>query len=610
MSLMRWKAKTAGDNDDPKARFMKKTGWMFKNKAFMIAATAGVLLFLSAFSVFAAGAESNKNPGDVPLRENGIPVVTLTVDPEELKAIIDTTRHEYRSRGGSVRIDVADGYTCEYGEIDAEVLGTELTLEFIRGRGNSTWVLSEKKPFKFKLEKGADIFSMGKNKHWVLLANALDETLLKNRLAAYMGRQLGLDYTPMFVPVDLVINGEYWGSYLLGHEIRIGSNRIDIEELKEDDTDPDMITGGYLLALEPDLGEEEINLISTKRGVNFLVDDPDFSEYDENKEKARDVQRDYIESYLQRVEDAVFGEGFKNASGESARDLLDYESAAKFWWVQEFTVNADGMVTPSSYLYKVRSGKLYFGPLWDFDRAFYPSYNDLSLCRMLWLDHLRAYDADYQSVLLKTWEELKEILREITLEGGILDRYAEEIRASRENDRELWGENYPSRAGAEKLIEDLRAVIDERRLEIEENISRTMTKVYVTVTFTADGDLLKTEMLKVRDCLPDEKFPSAPEKKGFSFTGWVDEFGMNFTAKTKIRDDMKVHAAYAAAETSAVKTAEDSNQEEASPSSEETHPEEIPLENMVIGAAFAASVGLFVWVWIKTAAQEKKNRKK
>ena len=79
-----------------------------------------------------------------------------------------------------------------------------------------------------------------------------------------------------------------------------------------------------------------------------------------------------MESYLQQTEDAIYGEDFRNSEGTSVGDLMDLESAAKYWWVQEFTNNDDAFVTSSSYLYKERDGKLYWGPLWDFDKAFYP----------------------------------------------------------------------------------------------------------------------------------------------------------------------------------------------------------------------------------------------
>ena len=78
----------------------------------------------------------------------------LLYDAEEL---LGSPRHEYRAQNASIRIDVPEGCTFEYGEADAEALGRDLSLEYIRGRGNSTWVQEEKKAFKFKLDEAAGI---------------------------------------------------------------------------------------------------------------------------------------------------------------------------------------------------------------------------------------------------------------------------------------------------------------------------------------------------------------------------------------------------------------------------------------------------------------------
>ena len=122
----------------------------------------------------------------------------------------------------------------------------------IRGRGNSTWNQKEKKPFKIKLDKKEDIFGFGKNKHWVLLANAFDPSLIRNRITFKLSEALVFEFTPQGVPVDLVIKGDrygtkYLGNYWFGENIRVDDNRLEIDELDEDDTEMPAITGGYLI---------------------------------------------------------------------------------------------------------------------------------------------------------------------------------------------------------------------------------------------------------------------------------------------------------------------------------------------------------------------------
>lgn len=99
-------------------------------------------------------------------------------------------------------------------------------------RGNSTESL-RKKPFKLKLSKKTGLLGMGKQKHWVLLANAIDSTLLRDQLVYEMVAALGAETTMDSRQVSLVYNGEYQGVYQLCEQVRIGENRIDIYDWEE-----------------------------------------------------------------------------------------------------------------------------------------------------------------------------------------------------------------------------------------------------------------------------------------------------------------------------------------------------------------------------------------
>ena len=96
----------------------------------------------------------------------------------------------------------------------------------IKGRGNSSWGWP-KKPYRIKLDKKADLFGMGKNKNWVLLANYLDESLLRNTTAFQISEELGL-VSVQSVWTDVVLNGDYIGNYQLCEQIRIDEDRVDI----------------------------------------------------------------------------------------------------------------------------------------------------------------------------------------------------------------------------------------------------------------------------------------------------------------------------------------------------------------------------------------------
>ena len=104
-------------------------------------------------------------------------------------------------------------------------------LDYIKGRGNSTWN-ADKKPYNIKLDSKTDLFGMGKNKSWCLLANATEVSMIRNQLAYDFARGIGIDTTSPTRHVNLYLNGEYAGLYLLTEKVDIGENRIDIYDLE------------------------------------------------------------------------------------------------------------------------------------------------------------------------------------------------------------------------------------------------------------------------------------------------------------------------------------------------------------------------------------------
>lgn len=118
----------------------------------------------------------------------------------------------------------------------------------MRLRGNSTSALA-KKPFKVKLDSKADLLGMGKNKHWVLLANAIDVTNMRNKLILDFSADIGAEFASESENVTMIYNGEYMGVYQLCEQVRVGDERVEIynwEDAAEEVADV------YLKALQAD----------------------------------------------------------------------------------------------------------------------------------------------------------------------------------------------------------------------------------------------------------------------------------------------------------------------------------------------------------------------
>lgn len=248
----------------------------------------------------------------------------------------------------------------------------------VKGRGNSTWGLP-KKPYKVKLDKKADMFGFGRNKHWVLLANFIDVSSLRNKTAYDMSGEFGLTYQES-TWVEVVFNGRFDGTYQFGEHVRVGSTRVDVFDWEEesearggseedlswvDETDID-VTGGYLWELSAEYDEVSKYKIDVKGDgesdddipVMFKV--PEFAATSTRMmDWSKDFWKDVYASWVSPRNTTSDG-------SKSWKDLCDIDSMVSYWLVNEIFGNHDAWYK-SRYCYKAVGGKLTFGPVWDFD---------------------------------------------------------------------------------------------------------------------------------------------------------------------------------------------------------------------------------------------------
>ena len=498
--------------------------------------------------------------------DNGIPVVYINIDESQgtIARMYDSVDHNVYCYG-TISISVPENF--HYSDFADKILKSVDGLQMsMRGRGNSTWsAYTEKKPFKIKLDKKADILGLGENKHWVLLANHFDSTLIKNRITAWLGDQMGFDFTPRGVPVDLVLSGDiygtkYLGSYYLSENVRVDTNRLEIDELKEGDTDPDVITGGYLLQNGYQVDKNSPDRFFTSRNADWATHTPSFDTSDnvllgaaeEETEEAfagRDLgdgyvnkaQQEYIQNYIQMFEDVLFEQGTEY------RKLMDLESAAKYWLLQTFTLNGDGYATGSTYMYKIRDsaegvGKIYWGPLWDFDFGWDKQAKTTGIpYGHEWIKPMLYDTADggFVEEIHKQWPVMKENLLKLIEDGGIIDQYYEETKVSAHRDHDIYHED--SDETFEWNIEHLKSWIRERLAWFDENLSMIDNMVH-KVTYMVDGEVYDI-LFKAESETIDGSEPF-PEKDGYVFIGWTDENGNIINSTTEITEDRIITAKY------------------------------------------------------------------
>lgn len=233
----------------------------------------------------------------------------------------------------------------------------------IKGRGNWTWSGFEKKPYRLKLYNKTALLGMEKNKHWTLLAHADDYFgWLKNTLGLLYSRQLGLAWTPEQRPVEVVLNGDYIGLYMLTEQIRVDKKRVNITEQADEETDPELVTGGWLV--EIDNYQEDIQVRLTEP-ANEWHREQDIWVTPKSPEVLSTGQMSYLTAQMHALNDAIYAQG-----DEALLQLLDINEAVRFYLVQELMSDGESY-HGSCYLHKNRGNdQLWrFGPVWDFGNA-------------------------------------------------------------------------------------------------------------------------------------------------------------------------------------------------------------------------------------------------
>ena len=234
-------------------------------------------------------------------------------------------------------------------------LDETFTIE-IHGRGNSTWGMP-KKPYKIKLAKKNRLLGMSDNKHWVLLANYSDKSLLRNALAFRLSEAAGMAWAVRWRPVEVYINGSYQGVYQLAEHVRVGDERVELDVVGTSDNSGDAVTGGYFLWIDGRSRDESNGVgFRTPRGLPVTIEDP---------ETPTAAQLNYIRKFMEQTELDLYNLPYRDLG-----KIIDIDSFIRYFFVQELGKNVDGNMRLSTYMWKPRNGKLGFPCVWDFDLAF------------------------------------------------------------------------------------------------------------------------------------------------------------------------------------------------------------------------------------------------
>ena len=415
----------------------------------------------------------NKSARYVFYRDTSLP--TVFIETSKGMEYIESSKNN-RDKKAGITIISSDGKT-EYSDKSE-----------IKGRGNATWGYY-KKPYQIKLSGKSPLFGMDSAKTWILLADYVDLSHMHNALAFTLAKDLGIPYGIDYRYVNLYIDGDYKGIYLICEKVQINSSRVDIKELEKEnenknpDVDfeslpvvtvtngklisdtiltsytysgglvsPEDITGGYLVELDNMYGYREPSRFTTENGNTYVIKSPEFVSKEE---------MEYIASLFADMEEAIYSSDGYNKKGVHYSEYIDIDSFAAVYTEEELLKNWDAYFSSMFFFKDADSNgkvsKIFMGPIWDMDNILgnlnfdtYATDTDF-----LWaqngkfLNYVRALAAplmshsDFKAVVAEKYDTAYRKVKLYLSENGFINKTAEEISASVAMDRIRW-ETYDS----------------------------------------------------------------------------------------------------------------------------------------------------------------------
>ena len=277
----------------------------------------------------------------VQLQSTNLPIVWINVNGQYIDRNERITAHMKIIHNGEGQLNYADTVAHPGQTIDYEGYVA------LRYRGNSSFGMSEKKPYSFRpltapLEEGGEkkkvnILGMGKDNNWALLAPYSDKSMMRDLLAFEVSRPW-MEYTPQGRYCELLLDGTYYGVYILTEVVSKGKHRIDLSDPGDSGDD---LTGGYILEVDR---TDEMNHTSkyhpvsnngtpfTNQYIHFQYKSPDYWEMSNEQVK-------YINGRIDQMEQTLWN--YRPSGEPTYKEYIDVTNFIDYQLAMELGHNVD-----------------------------------------------------------------------------------------------------------------------------------------------------------------------------------------------------------------------------------------------------------------------------
>jgi hypothetical protein len=412
------------------------------------------------------------------IKSLGLPVITIeTLDGEEPTCEYVDPPEGMAGYGirnatkvpGRLTITLGDELLFDSGPYAKDSSGMRIKI-----RGNSSaW--PSKKPYKVKLEKTADLLLRGddetySDKDWLLIK----DPDFRQHIGFETSRLMGIEWTPCCRYVNVVMNGDYRGLYLLCEPVERNKRcRINVSET------------GYIVESDAYFWNEDLYIPSSLSPFGWTLKYPDADDVTEE-------QRAFLTRDLAKLEEAL--------AGPLYAERIDVESFARWLLTHDILGTWDSY---GSNLFVSRydslDSKARMPVLWDFDTIFRMegAWANIHRERFFFQHLLSSRDRVFASTYLALWEELKSSVFDGML--SFIDKYeiseeAEAVDASMNLDAERWHNEYTS---LRDHLATARTWFESREAWMDEHIASEVREPYRILDIGNSYTDNYTEMLKM-----------------------------------------------------------------------------------------------------------------
>ena len=255
-------------------------------------------------------------------------------------------------------------------------------------RGQSSMMFAQA-PYKIELWDNNDddfdypVLGMPPGADWALISVFTDNTLIRNVFVFSLAEAMGLAamqyrFAEVYINQDSLPldTSDYQGVYTLVQTIKNKKGRLDLKQLRLEDTDPTKLSGGYIIKFDQmamDTSKVELECTGADkmsggfgggRGRDY---DSTATCWDDlelvDPAPANSLQIAWITDYCQQFHNTLHADPV----GDWKR-FINMPSFVNLFIINEITRDVDAWIR-SQFMFKERGGLLTAGPVWDYNFA-------------------------------------------------------------------------------------------------------------------------------------------------------------------------------------------------------------------------------------------------